>query len=386
MKNALLIAALTMASASAFATKAREGSLQRAQTVNPGTQYVLVRPSLLGYMPEFAVFEFGGTSGISAAGAASKASVNAEGGLFRKMGDSTLGVYFGAQPSSFGANGLLGGGVGGWATSFIPSAAAGADLYYMDNPMNVFYQSKAGDMLWGATLYYAASERKDGDTATGTSSSNKKSASGVNLSVDTADYWAIANIGLGFENKRTSSADKSSLKSKTGFMVGGGLFMDKIVPYAYVISKAFEYKNASDTTAANLESSIIDVGVESKIKGDGYHFYYGALYESIAEKEKESNTKFTMSWIPVYMGIEADAASWLVLRASLTQPVLMSSTKMETATTTPVDRSMSNATTVATSAGFKFNKFLLDWTMNAGTTGTLSTTDFGSNAALTYFF
>ena len=86
------------------------------------------------------------------------------------------------------------------------------------------------------------------------------------------------------------------------------------------------------------------------------------------------------------MGLEADATSWFVLRTSLTQNVLLATTKISPpagAADTNVD---ANSTVAALGGGFKFGKLMLDFAAKAGTSGSLSLAGFGTNASLTYVF
>ena len=92
--------------------------------------------------------------------------------------------------------------------------------------------------------------------------------------------------------------------------------------------------------------------------------------------------------MPFVIGVEADAASWLVLRASAKQNVILGSSKVGTADST----TNTNNTTVALGAGLKFNKFMLDSTLVAGSVpsvpgnGTIDANNLMANAALTYMF
>ena len=92
--------------------------------------------------------------------------------------------------------------------------------------------------------------------------------------------------------------------------------------------------------------------------------------------------------LPFIIGVEADAASWLTLRASAKQNVILGSSKVNQGDSTTIK----NNTTVALGAGLKFNKFTLDSTLAAGSVpatagnGSIDANNLMANASLTYMF
>ena len=89
------------------------------------------------------------------------------------------------------------------------------------------------------------------------------------------------------------------------------------------------------------------------------------------------------------MGLEVDASSWLVLRGSLTQRlVLLDNTKVEAASVVAVETSPgANSTVAALGAGLKFNKLTFDGTLSAGgSTQTVNTSDLLGQVGVTYMF
>jgi hypothetical protein len=88
------------------------------------------------------------------------------------------------------------------------------------------------------------------------------------------------------------------------------------------------------------------------------------------------------------IGVEADATSWLVLRASAKQNILVGDTKPNGG----VAQTTRNNTTVALGTGIRFNKFMLDATLAAGSvpgspgTAAINDTSLMGNASLTYMF
>lgn len=87
----------------------------------------------------------------------------------------------------------------------------------------------------------------------------------------------------------------------------------------------------------------------------------------------------------MYAGVEADAASWLTLRASLSQSVLIGTNKVNDAVTNVSTRDESGMadTTAALGAGLKWGKATVDGSLRAGTNGNFGLGDSGSTGFMT---
>src|SRR5437868_7143606 len=137
MKKLLVITALTLASTSAFATKARMSSLSSsAQLTDVLT--VFVNPSDLNLMGSWASFETG-TTGTST----TQTQPTAEAGFARAMGDARWGFYLGHT---------------GIATT--TRNLSGVTFFKEENPINLFYATKMADISWGLGLNYSSSDQK----------------------------------------------------------------------------------------------------------------------------------------------------------------------------------------------------------------------------------
>lgn len=373
MKKTLLIAALTMMSASAFASKARLSALGAsgtngvgARTVASDFNSVFEAPHKMWEVGDLATIEFGGT-GVTYAGTTTVATNNAEGGFLRSHNNSKWGAYVGRQSPSL-LYMLQGGRINN-------GAAAGtftltdAGYQRLENPVNLLYGVKIGDLEWGFNLYYASSERKSGALA------NKKEGTGISAGVR-ADRWnADLVVGLGSKVESNSTAQPNEeFKGTTSFKVGGEYAVnDDLLTYASVTNFGGKFTNNTNVETLDLDHMALELGVESKIKSDVVHFFYGAALQSITEKNKATTTaieKVEITRLPLYFGFEADATSWLVLRASLRQNFLLNSVKASTATTG--DANNDDSTVAALGAGFKFGKLLVDGVLSAGTSGNLN--------------
>ena len=347
MKKLLVITALTLASTSAFASKARMTSLSDSAHLTD-VQTIFVNPADLSLMGSWATFEMGPRN------TALTPSVNphAEAGFARADGDARWGFYLGRT---------------GTASTLRESAAAGV-FQSEENPINLFYAAKTADMAWGLGLGYSNTDKK----ATG-----KQSTMGLNGGMRMGPWEASLDLGL------TDTAEVGTRKwtGKSAADLRGGYTMDAWYFYGQYAMNGGKDETAG-TTNADLENSTIKIGAVNSTKGDGGEFFWGAAYQMENTDNKTTPLKEETASLPVTIGVEADGASWLTLRGSVTQTVLLGSVK-----STPGETiSKANDTTVRAGAGIKFNKFTLDGALAGSTTGNINGNSLLANASLTYNF
>lgn len=387
MKKLLMIAALISMSAPALASKARSAAIGMSRTTSTNVQQLFEQPSKMFEVGDLVTIEYGKTgttydTDVLTAGTGAYSATNsthAEGGFFRSHNNAKYGVYFGHQTESFMYL-ASGGRVGKGLTVDTTAPVTGSNLRQLENPFNVFYGMKGAALNWGFNLYYADSENE------APTMGNKKSAMGVSFGAS-ADKWnANAVVGLGAKvESNTSGTDQEEFKATSNFKVAGEYMInDNMVGYGHLIQLGGKHTTAAGTEDSDLTVSEMSVGVESKVKSDTVHFFYGASLANTTEKNGVTGgSKAEALLMPVYFGAELDAASWLVLRSSLKQNVLLDTVKISGTS----DTKFRNDSTVATlGAGLKFGKLSLDGTLAAGTSGTLSAVDFLTQTSMTYMF
>ena len=360
MKKTLLLAALTMLAINANASKARMEALQGPANMATDVQDIFNNPSDITQLPEYVTFEFGPVTATS--------TMSAEGGFSRAMGDAKYGFYLGHKSASTIAQRVNG----------------TANFMGPENPFEITYGMKA-DMSWGASFAYSSSDVK--------SLKQKQNAMGIRLGAQTSMWDAALLMGLGSTATgadldasgtiTTATEEEAEFKGTSGMSLRGGYNMESM----YVFGEYARDGNTITVASADTKTSVtmLTLGVENKHKLDGGEMFYGVSYHMDTQKvDSGTEVKVESSYLPVIIGVEADAASWLVLRGSITQNVLLGSSKANggDADTIP------NNTTVAAGMGVKFNKFMLDAVLKAGSTGNLGSdaANFASNASLTYMF
>jgi len=382
MKNTIVMVAVAMFATSAMASKSRLAALQNSTHLSDKSD-VLSKPHAATQHGNFTIFEMGPTGGVTAGsengtGGATPSStlpsqpLQAVGGFVKQHGDAAYGAFLGHNQV--------------WVNHLRPSVAGSSTLSASnhlsdENPLNLFYGAKAGDLAWGAGLGYSNSDKKTG---------GKQSATTLIGSAGT-DMWDV-NLTLGLTN---TSSDGVVGSGETKFTGGTAYNLDGTYHLDggnCVQVTLYSNKGKSETgTTANYDRSFTSnkVAYVNHSKVDGGEFYYGLGYQMVSDTNSTANSKIEVTTAPFVVGIEADANSWLALRASVTQNVLLSSSKTTTTGTAGDTVTVNNNTTVAAGAGIKWGKVDLDGTLAAASSATAGQVNGNSllaNAALTYKF
>lgn len=362
MKKILLLVALTAMSVTANASKARKAALGGAMTVMDDEQDALYNPAtMFAFGDQFHVEFAGATATTAGTGTTGLSDFNTEGSIFRSNGDSKYGIYFGNRSTNFRTL------VNAGRNSAIP-------LMGEENPFELFYGQKGGDMKWAASFAYSNAESKVNN--------QKSSTMGIRGGVSTDIWEAYLNFGLAGKSE-SGNATSDKVQNDSSIVLGGQYAVGDTLYYGDYNTSAG--KATQSNVDVKLNNTVITVGAESKVKADTAHFFYGVKYLSTTLKVGD-NAKTETSKLPVYVGVEADAATWLVLRASLSQSVLLNSAKVVDGTsTTTSELQGTNDTVAAFGTGLKFGKLMVDGTLAAGTSGNIDTAaGMIANAALTY--
>jgi hypothetical protein len=364
MKNTLVMAAaLALVATPAMASKSRLSALKNSAHL-ADVQDIHVNASKITQHGEWLTFEMG-KSNVNTT--ATVTDPKAEGGFSRKMGDANYGFYMGSVPS--------------WVTS----VRQGTYLVN-ENPINLFYGSKAGDLAWGAGLMYSNSDRKTVKA--------KQSAMGLSAGVTASNWDAALTLGLMNTYKNETAAAEVDFKGKSAINLNATYNMDTMTfSFAADMNGGKEETGTAGNVAHDYDNSTYAIGVVNSHKADGADFFYGAKLTMQSDKDKATgiDSKTDTTALPVTVGIEADATSWMVLRASVSQNFILGSTKTSgTAVTSPADETntIAHNTSVAAGAGLKFGKLMIDGTLEAANSNTaaLNGNAFLANGAVTYMF
>ncbi len=369
----LLVIAIALASTNAFASRARVKSLGNSAHITD-TQSIFSNPAKMFLMGDFVSLESGKTDTNNAAAAANP-NDNAEGTLVRSMGDAKVGLALGHKSENASMFGLR---------SMLAATVAANSKFEQQNPIELSYGMKSGDMTWAATLVYSNYNDKKNEI--------KEDSAGVRLGL-LMGAWDI-NVGIGLSsNVKDKLANGGApatgvdFKGTGSYQVFAGYNMGSLYTYGDVtIAGAKMERQDTGAELANVDATRISIGAIESIKKDGNEFFYGAKLASFTQKNKTApENKVTTLTLPVTVGLEAEATSWMTLRGSLTQTVLINNSKDETTPADPSDTEFApgaNNTVAAIGAGLKFNKITVDGTLE-GLTGAAPSQDLSGDTLLT---
>lgn len=356
MMKSLLIAALMVSSSSAMASSSRVTDLQGSLTSAFDHQDAFAEPAVMWSVADAFVAEYSGATGQY-------------GTLIRSNGDAKWGVWLGRQ--SAGVTGL--------------ANKVGFAQTTLDNPFYVAYSVKGDGLTWGAGLFYANSKKEK------IAASYTKSAMGLNLSAVGSNWRAYLNQGL---SAKIETQDAAGTKTGSFAMKGntkvGGQYDAEGMSYAasYTMAGAKE-EDGTATILNDIDTTELALYAESAVKGEAANFFYGAGFVMSSEKDAATavDSKTSASNIPLWMGVEGEAASWLTLRSAYSQKLsLYDTTKTSAAGVDGETTSGTSAATITAGAGLKFNKMTLDMNLSLAGAGAVNTTAIKTNAALTYYF
>lgn len=367
----LLVIAVALASVNAFATRARVAALGNSPHL-VDTQTVYDNPAYMFFVGgDYLTIETGRT-------AATTLSNGAEGMVVRSFGDAKFGLSLGHDSD-----------VAMSQRDAVSALFPTRTHYYQQNPIELSYGMKTGDMAWAGTFVYSNYKSK-------VAPNEKEDTMGLRggLRMGALD----AKVGLGLANNYQNDTD-GKFKGTLSASVGAGYQMDNLYFSGFFRQSAFKVEagNAAvggapaGTELAKVDYNKIEANVTSSHKKDGSEFFYGAGLVNETTKNSVGDRKSTALTLPIWMGLEVDAASWAVLRGSVSQTVLINDQKTEAASVTSIEYSPGpNNTVVNVGAGLKFNKITVDGSLE-GLSGGTATQQLNGNTLLgsvgmTYMF
>ena len=388
--NKFLVLVLMLVTAQANATRARVNSLGNSPHIID-VQRIYTNPSDMFSQGDFFTLESGSTTPttmpdcyptIPTNQPCGLKNTNAEAMVVRSFGDAKVAFSIGhlSDNAAGYANGLR-------TQTQTTIAGPDANLSYQQNPIELSYGRKSGDLAWAGTVVYSNYKDKQNN--------REENSSGIRLGARMG-AWDFS-LGQGIASKVTSGTTiEYKAKSNTGLFAG--YTMDNNYFFGEVRMVGSE-ENKS-TARPEFKAQVYRLGVVNSMKNEGNEYFVGASLVSVKQELAVTAGDFenTQMQLPIIIGVEADAASWLTLRGSLIQTVLINKAKVQFFDSTAITSAANlaefddaaNSTVAAIGAGLKFDKLTLDGNFS-GLTGpvagqTLNGNNFLTQIGLTYMF
>ncbi len=334
------------------ATIARLNALGMEETDNEGSYYIednrnifLNAASIHDYKDSM-ILEWGGvgkTFGSSSSTLDFESEPKAKGGFLKSHGDYVYGVYLGnASDTSTFLRGAATSAYAAQATLANASQGLVADsmLDGASNQVDFFFGGETAMGDWGANFVYTSGHSE--------STRKRDIAHGFRFGFK-ADRWdAFANISTRNKAKSVSNHDftpvggtfngevNHQFEGKLGFHIGGGYnITDNGKIYGFFKKFNWEQTDSGGTTAGFAAPVLNGRGQTGTIEGgfSNYAVGYGhtkksgrgTLFTNIEYRSKSIDLEFTNKaegknvYIPVTVGYEYGATSWLTLRGSVVQ-------------------------------------------------------------------
>jgi hypothetical protein len=386
MKKQLTVAlGLAVIATPVLASKAR---LEALGEDNFGSYYIndnrniFLNPAKINENKDLATFEFGASSNNTSVGTEAVDAPRAEGGVIKSYGNMAYGLHFGnSTGTAVTTRGLITGN-----TQEV-------------QPLDLFVGGDAG-VKWGANLTY---EAFDGTVGTDRISSN---ALRTRVGAVSGDLEGFAQVSVNGDVKNRTGGVADEVEGKSSYYLGAGYMMNGTKLFVDYKSVKAEYGDQG-TTASDWELNEIRVGAarSEKLNDKATMFAKAQIVQTkldnegtggaTATQQAETNSKT----LPLTMGLEYDAASWLVLRTSVSHNIWGTSEKDPTSGATTNTTVASTA--VRAGATLKFGEFSVDGLVStdangdgapgaaattAGGNGNLRTDNLMSRVSMTYRF
>jgi hypothetical protein len=373
MKRTLLVvAALGLFSTGAFASKARYASLGNFAVVDDQRE-TLVNPAKFNMFKNFVITEWGTPAGAP----------NAEGGAAMTAAGMVWALYLNNNYPVITNN-----------------AVTNAEALLDET--NSVELSVAGDMgfQWGATLHLGKGNAEGISVADGTTKIDQTvDTMGLKLgAILMKDLEVYGNFDLKYDSKKDPAMaalvdEKAAKYSATGYTLGAKYAMGEYKAYATVLNNKNETTTAQATTIKDKsKDSQMTIGIGRKMEIDNKAKLFADLhlFNRTQKTNVEGNaaeTTIKTFQMPIGLGMEVEALTWLVLRGSVSQVLPYFNTrKVKTPVVVELKNSVANTTAINAGFGFTYGDLKVDGTFTTAAAGTLRFDTFGSNVSVSYWF
>ncbi|MFP5489988.1 MAG: hypothetical protein ACLGG0_00700 [Bacteriovoracia bacterium] len=379
MKKQLALAAgLAVLAAPAFASKARLAAL--GEDTN-GSFYIqdnrniFLNASEVNNQKDFVTYELENDGG------------NGEGGFIRNAGNLVWGAHMGRNLS-------YNEGTDSFATDANDDGDVDAGdlfVYQATNALDLFIGGDAG-IKWGVQLTYSSQKNDDfnaGDGGAGLATNTEAKTDVMDLAVGLSQGPWAAYLKYGITGKTDHKDQDVEVERKGDTEIGGSYSWNGYTAFGYYGMNEFEVDGDN-----NVESNEMSLGVarQDKLNDKAVLFTKVAYTNTTSDvKDAGEDGENNESDLSATIGLEFDAASWLTLRGSVSQEILINEveTKAAVANSDSNKNTEANTTVVAAGASLKFGDMAVDGMIGntaSGTAGEIDSSNLMTRVSMTYRF
>ena len=366
MKKQLALAAgLAVLAAPAFASKARLAAL--GEDVN-GSFYIsdnrniFLNASEVNNHKDFVTYELENDGG------------NGEGGFIRNAGNLVWGAHLGRNVSYNDSVAALSG-----------LSAGGDDALAASNAIDLFIGGDAG-IKWGVQLTRSVQEDEAYTNGTGDFDGEAEtSVMDLAVGVGQGPWAAYLKYGLTGTTEHKDSTVEVDAERTGAWEIGGSYNWNGYTAFLQHARSTFEEKEAD----AEVEAASTTLGVARQDKLNDKAVMFTKVAYNMSSEDQKDVTEDSSSDLTATIGLEFDAASWLTLRGSVGQAVLINNEEVDPDGGTKTKSNPANTTVVAAGATLKFGDMSVDGVVgnnNTGTAGVVDSSNFMTRVSMTYRF
>ncbi|MDC1175549.1 hypothetical protein OAT67_09130, partial [Bacteriovoracaceae bacterium] len=309
----------------------------------------------------------------------SNTAPNAEGGFFREAGAFAYGLYMGSDASDQNRHVTTTGYASAGGTTGTHGNTGFQDR---SNDLDLFFGGDMG-VEWGARVHYASGSS---ESATAGIAKKEQSTLALGLGVVAGDLNAYVNYMINDEMKNDGTATTGVKWEDDGSMnLGVGYNWMDFTFFADYDKKGGEYSAGGAALKDTTEQTELTIGAGyTKEVSSTSRMFTDVSFVKLDAEDKDgaaptAKVELSRTKLPVTVGFEADATSWLTLRGSISQNVFLNSEKSKSGTAKEVKSTIDNTTNVNAGATLNFGKLKVDGMIGTGgTNGTATATDAGT--------
>jgi len=372
MKKQIVLATIaTLATTSVWATRARMNSLGQQQDRGSfyiqDTRNVFRNAARINQTNNYAITEWG----TAANGANSENAPNAEGGFFKNAGSFNYGVYLGSDITDQNGNTALDGYADALdgATTTVGTTFGDAGFQDRSNDLDLFFGGDMG-VEWGARVHYASGSNKAGTPG---ATEQKQSTLELGLGMVMGDLNAYVNYVINDEHENSSTGAGYKWEDDGTMNIGAGYNWMDFTFFADYNKRGAEFTGGTGVAVNTTELTTLTVGAGyTKEMSSTSRMFTDVSYVKVDAEDKDgttaaNNLEVSNSTLPVTIGFETDATSWLTLRGSISQNVFINKGKSKLGTAAENEATNNNTTNVQAGGTLTFGKLMIDGMI--GTTG-----------------
>lgn len=370
---------LSLMASDALASKARMKALSQSENGSlfiKDNRDIFLNPAMVNELESNVNFEWGSPAATYADGAKV-----AEGGAIYRTGLLNYAVELGRLGSST---------LSMVEASSLASVFNGSTLFYAQNSIDAVVGGSAGVLKWGGGVHYARSVKNTGSSANFPDQTARVLSLSGGLLAGSLSGFARLDV-LAESSTDLSGGGSRTYGGKLGGELGGKLDIDPSQAVGLTLGQtSYHFDNASalvgDYQRRHIRGDyfrLFEVKENTVIFASAGIAYYvkDVSYTTLGVQ----SVNYTTLTSPVALGFEHKALSWLGLRGSVTQNILLDQDKQTDGTN---DHDYANLEDTSVGAGFSayVGDLQIDGTFAGVTTGVLNGSSLAADVAFLYRF